>query len=295
MHLIYGIWYQIMAFGNLGTPIDIPIGVNIFIRHEMSTYATKCQHMPLYANIYGNISYYILNPPPPPLGTPIDIPIGVNIFIRHEMPTYATICQHLWKYFLLNPPPPTPQHRTRGTWDPGNIGPGEHRTRATWDPGNIGPGEHRYAPVYHSVHHSSAPFVVWTRHNYASQVPTRQTGDWENPTPSYQIDTKPARSELRGKSLRTWMAWTGWTQTSFSQCLLSRPTRGHGQNMMKAFSWLESRKNVFNQWVVNDWNSIPTELVESPKLNTFKCKGFLFKNAITYMGTPRIYLSGLKT
>ena len=91
-----------MAFGNLGTPIDIPIGVNIFIRHEMSTYATICQHLWQYFLLYTQL------PPPPPLGTPIDIPIGVNIFIRHEMPTYATICQHLWQYFLLNPPPPHP-------------------------------------------------------------------------------------------------------------------------------------------------------------------------------------------
>ena len=52
--------------------------------------------MPLYANIYGNISYYILNPPPPPqTSDPGNMGPG--------------------------------EHRTRGTWDPGNIGPGEHR------------------------------------------------------------------------------------------------------------------------------------------------------------------------
>ena len=58
---IYGIWYQIMAFGNLGTPIDIPIGVNIFISHEMSTFmcVTICQHLWQYFLLY-------TQPPPPP-------------------------------------------------------------------------------------------------------------------------------------------------------------------------------------------------------------------------------------
>ena len=54
------------------------------------------------------------------------------------MPLYANIYGNICHYLL--PPPP---HRTRGTLDPGNMGPGEHRTRGTWDPGNIGPGEHR--------------------------------------------------------------------------------------------------------------------------------------------------------
>ena len=31
---------------------------------------------------------------------------------------------------------------------PGHIQSGEHRTRGTYDPGNIGPGEHRQAPVF---------------------------------------------------------------------------------------------------------------------------------------------------
>ena len=91
---------QIMAFGNL-TPSDIPIGVNIFISHEMSTFmcVTICQHMPLYANIYGNIYHDVLNTPPPPTYDPGNIGPG--------------------------------EHRSRGTWVPGNIGPGEHRSRGT--------------------------------------------------------------------------------------------------------------------------------------------------------------------
>ena len=57
-------------------------------------------YMPLYANIYGNISHYMLNPPPPPN-------IGPG-----EHRTRGT-----WDPGNIG---------TRGTWDPGNIGPGEH-------------------------------------------------------------------------------------------------------------------------------------------------------------------------
>ena len=49
-------------------------------------------------------------------------------------------------------------------------------------------------------------------------------------------------------------------------------TRGHGLKMMKTFSRLGVRQNVFSQRVVNDWNSFPAEVVESPTLNTFKSR-----------------------
>ena len=49
-------------------------------------------------------------------------------------------------------------------------------------------------------------------------------------------------------------------------------TRGHGLEMMKTFSRLGVRQNVFSQRVVNDWNSFPAEVVESPTLNTFKSR-----------------------
>ena len=39
-------------------------------------------------------------------------------------------------------------------------------------------------------------------------------------------------------------------------------TRDHGQTMMKAFSRLGLEQNVFSQPIVNDWNSIPAEVVE---------------------------------
>ena len=49
-------------------------------------------------------------------------------------------------------------------------------------------------------------------------------------------------------------------------------TRGHGLKMMKTFSRLGVRPNVFSQHVANNWNSFLAEVVESPTLNTFKSR-----------------------
>ena len=51
------------------TCIAIDVGIYCGICwHNMSTSmsVTICQHMPLHANIYGNICHYMLNPSPPP-------------------------------------------------------------------------------------------------------------------------------------------------------------------------------------------------------------------------------------
>ena len=47
-------------------------------------------------------------------------------------------------------------------------------------------------------------------------------------------------------------------------------TRGHNQKMVKSHTKIGIRQNVFSQRVVNDRNSIPAHVVDSPTLNTFK-------------------------
>ena len=49
-------------------------------------------------------------------------------------------------------------------------------------------------------------------------------------------------------------------------------TRGHSQKIAKSRARLGMRQNVFSQRVVNDWNSIPAQVVESPTLNIFKSR-----------------------
>lgn len=50
----------------------------------------------------------------------------------------------------------------------------------------------------------------------------------------------------------------------------NKRTRGNSYCMEKARSRLDIRKYSFSQRVVNDWNSLPEEIVQSPTLNTFE-------------------------
>ena len=49
-------------------------------------------------------------------------------------------------------------------------------------------------------------------------------------------------------------------------------TRGDSQKIAKSRERLGMRQNVFSQGVVNDWNSIPAQVVENSTLNTFKSR-----------------------
>ncbi len=49
-------------------------------------------------------------------------------------------------------------------------------------------------------------------------------------------------------------------------------TRGHDQKIIKRHTRLGIRQSVFSQRVVNDWNSLPTEIIHSPSLNAFKSR-----------------------
>jgi hypothetical protein len=47
-------------------------------------------------------------------------------------------------------------------------------------------------------------------------------------------------------------------------------TRGHDQKFVKKHARLGVRQSVFSQRVVNDWNSLPVNVIHSPSLNAFK-------------------------
>ena len=47
-------------------------------------------------------------------------------------------------------------------------------------------------------------------------------------------------------------------------------TRGHSLKLAKSRSRLDIRKNFFSQRVVNEWNSLPCEVVEAESVNAFK-------------------------
>ena len=49
-------------------------------------------------------------------------------------------------------------------------------------------------------------------------------------------------------------------------------TRGHDQKFVKKRARLGVRQSVFSHRVVNDWNSLPVEVIHSPSLNAFKSR-----------------------
>ena len=50
------------------------------------------------------------------------------------------------------------------------------------------------------------------------------------------------------------------------------PTRGHSLKLNKKHCRLEVRKNFLSMRVVNNWNSLPEDIVKAHCLNTFKAR-----------------------
>ena len=56
----------------------------------------------------------------------------------------------------------------------------------------------------------------------------------------------------------------------FFQVIANRSTRGHHLKLFKPFSSKDCRRKFFSQRVVEDWNSLPAEVVSAKSLNSFK-------------------------
>ena len=60
------------------------------------------------------------------------------------------------------------------------------------------------------------------------------------------------------------------------------PTRSNGYKLFKKFCRLNVRKYSFSQRVVNDWNTLPIEVVQVPDVESFKTKLDLFWNQFRF-------------
>ena len=49
-------------------------------------------------------------------------------------------------------------------------------------------------------------------------------------------------------------------------------TRGHPYKLVKPRAATRVRRNAFAIRIINDWNSLPTEVVSAPSTNTFKAR-----------------------
>jgi hypothetical protein len=61
--------------------------------------------------------------------------------------------------------------------------------------------------------------------------------------------------------------------TIFFELSAASVTRGPSQKIVnKKHARLGSRQSVFSQRVVNDWNSLPAEVIDSQSINSFKSR-----------------------
>ena len=59
-------------------------------------------------------------------------------------------------------------------------------------------------------------------------------------------------------------------------------TRGNGYKLFKHYCHLNVRNFSFAQRIIDDWNQLPTFLIESPDIMTFKTKLDIFWNAFRF-------------
>lgn len=65
---------------------------------------------------------------------------------------------------------------------------------------------------------------------------------------------------------------------NFFKLMHSGRTRGHRYKLSKSRSRLDVRRNFFSQRIVNDWNKLPTIVVEADSINSFKNRYDSYKN-----------------
>ena len=80
---------------------------------------------------------------------------------------------------------------------------------------------------------------------------------------------------MRGDMLQTYKIINGIDRVDpklFFEISAGSPTRGQHQKLVKKHARLGIRQSVHSQRVINDWNSLPTDVITSPSLNSFKSR-----------------------
>ena len=79
---------------------------------------------------------------------------------------------------------------------------------------------------------------------------------------------------VRGDMIEVYKLLTGKEQIDSGQFFtLAQPhysLRGHEKKLVKERSRLDTRKHFFSQRVINGWNNLPAEVVNSGSVNSFK-------------------------
>ena len=70
--------------------------------------------------------------------------------------------------------------------------------------------------------------------------------------------------------------------TQFFRLDVDSRTRGHQWKLVKPAAVSRARRNFFGIRIVNDWNSLPNEVVSAPTVNLFKARLDSHWNFFTY-------------
>ena len=104
-------------------------------------------------------------------------------------------------------------------------------------------------------------------------VPSLSELPYEERIEKLQIPTLKER-RIRGDMIETFKIIKGYenmnTEDFFQQRVYPGQLRGHNFMLQKHHSNKDKRKNTFSQRVVNKWNELPIEVIESSSVNIFK-------------------------
>ena len=85
--------------------------------------------------------------------------------------------------------------------------------------------------------------------------------------------TTLSERRIRGDMIEVFKILKGFNKVNYEtwfKLSVNRRTRGHNYRLVKTRSRLDVRKHFFSQRVVNEWNGLPSEVVEAESVNAFK-------------------------
>lgn len=110
------------------------------------------------------------------------------------------------------------------------------------------------------------------QHRYTRMVPGLKQRSYENRLTSLGLWTLEERRN-RADLLEVFKTYRGWSTTSFDSLFTLNTglgTRGHSAKIMKNRCRLDLRRHFFSERVVNRWNSLDQQVMDSTSLNAFK-------------------------
>ena len=126
--------------------------------------------------------------------------------------------------------------------------------------------------------------LEWVQHRATKLVKSLSTLPYEDRLISLQLQSLYCRRQ-RGDLIETFKILHNFANVDLGAAFTfntGQPIRGHPFKLMKSRCNLEFRKHFFTNRVINQWNSLPSDVVCAPSVNSFKSKLDNYWNLIRY-------------